>query len=363
MADIVTSYQTQKESLASDYLKQLETARRAQQLARQQTEEQAALAQRQMQQGLYKRGLVGTGVQQLGQIQGQLALSSQLNQQAMQQSATEQGMYQTYKTNLQALEDKRSATIGQIEALAANSTLRGDSLTTYISNQAQAKGITLTEAEKTAMAANVTEVQNKNDNVSENSTLKSSLQSSYEDIIKTAYDEKLSANPSLSKSYEMRFVTNSREVSALNDYYSKSKYLDPKSPEGISLLGGLNSGNGVESVSWSKSNGARGNLNDIYTIKFVGGASAEVDGLVLAGLAMSGKVNLTQDEAIRLISRAGGSAMLAGGTWGNKFDAILKPYWLWLEKKGYARLNLSSGGWDKYDKDSGEWIKSNNSLG
>lgn len=159
MADIVTSYQTQKESLASDYLKQLETARRAQQLARQQTEEQAALAQRQMQQGLYKRGLVGTGVQQLGQIQGQLALSSQLNQQAMQQSATEQGMYQTYKTNLQALEDKRSSMVGQIEALAANSKLTGTNLSDYIVKQAQAKGITLTTDEKDAMESNALQAQ------------------------------------------------------------------------------------------------------------------------------------------------------------------------------------------------------------
>lgn len=323
MADQLTNYETQKSSLATDYIQQLQTARRAQEIARQQLEEQNILSQRQLQQGLYKRGLVGSGVQQLGQIQGQLALSKQMNEQAVTQAASEQGLYNAYKQNVQQLEDKRSATVGQIEALAAQTKLTGESLSSYLKAQAQAKGVILSEAEETAMTYNVQEAQKTNTAATATDT----------DVL---YANVIGYKPLNETSILTNPITE-RERDRLKTYFDKSKYLDLDKDEGKKLAAFMAShtGDQVEVIPADKK-WFKGQINDVYEIK-VGDEVAEIAGAELAALIMTGKISVSAEDALNLVRKDNGESWLTpGAQWGNKFDGILKQYWQWLSDKNYV---------------------------
>lgn len=97
-----TSQATTLASIASDkykieekYRAIIENSRQQAELARKQTEDLALSRARNLQQNLASRGLLGTGVQQLGDVQNQILLSGELNKQALSSAASEsQLMYQ-----------------------------------------------------------------------------------------------------------------------------------------------------------------------------------------------------------------------------------------------------------------------------
>lgn len=140
-----------KEKLWADYQSSLAQAQKEQALARRQADEAALLRQRQMNQALMGRGLQYSGLQQTATAQNQAALSKQLNEQALQNTGAQAGLYQQYQQNLQGVEAQQQSLYTNIMNTALASGLTGTALTDYASKLASGYGTQLTADQLSAI--------------------------------------------------------------------------------------------------------------------------------------------------------------------------------------------------------------------
>ena len=284
---------------------------------------------------LANRGLATSGLQQLGDVQRTIATGQQMNELSQAFERARQGLtsQQTQiATGLQQFEAGQQSQLTQ--------QLAGLDL------QEQQAGVT--ESERSVAYAESLSTLLSDPNIPQN--IKDTLAPLYEQLITTpqategatpgqtgSLTEALGTTTTASTAGQQasNIVTkygsslSTFEKDKLNEIIGDSEVLAQGS-ELRTVLSGLPEGTQTE-VSVTNTKGNKAGLNDTYEI-VVNGQGYSVEGRELAVLIMNGNITVSPEIAYSIVQRAGGRAARPGGTIGNQWDSVLKPYLKWLDE-------------------------------
>lgn len=224
---VETSNATTISTLASDkfkiedkYRAIIETSRQQAELARQQAENEALSRTRNLQQNLASRGLLGTGIEQLGETQNQILLAGELNKQAISSSASEAQLMYQMMSEKDAATQNYSALKKDLQATAL-SLVTADMDSTDVSNLVNSLFNTYGYAPTTQDAEDITSVLTK---------------------YITTHQEELGATPAVSKLDIATLINNSdfidynsTDEEILNYVNTQTKLLDNAPKDGFTL--------------------------------------------------------------------------------------------------------------------------------
>ncbi len=142
----------------------------------------------------------------------------------------------------------------------------------------------------------------------------------------------------LSNGVKNYYNLNTRESNALLKVIENSKNFKADS-EFMSDLNKVPKGTKVDATVRSKSNKA--GLNDDYFIE-LNGKEHKLEGRELAILIMNGAITVEPNIALSIVQRKHGRVANVGGTSGNEWDAVLRPYLKWLEENNINRETVTN---------------------
>jgi predicted Zn-dependent protease len=327
--------QSQLEQQRQDYLKNRQTLQK-----------ETFLRGRNVLANLANRGLATSGLQQLGDVQRTIATGQQMNELSQAFERAREGLT-TQQTQLATGLQQYEA--GQQAGLANQ----------LASTQVQAQQAATTEAERSVAYAESLASIMADPTISQ--AQKDALAPLYERLITTTPTTTTTATegitategtptPSLADLLGTTTTPPTRdelitsisnytgslsglEERALSNVLKDSENLQQDSPFLVALS---SKPEGLEITPSVTTENNKAGLNDNYSVT-IDGTQYDLEGRELAVLIMNGKVKVPDNIAVSIMQRVGGGIATTGTIWGNKYDAISKPYLKYLEEAGLVK--------------------------